>query len=59
MSLQKLGKPDSPPVIVNGVLATSLIVKGKAEGLPDFDLQKLVERADEVQRARAPTDGGS
>jgi len=54
MSLEKLGKPDSPPVIVNGVTPAGPIVKGNCEKNPPpgFDLTKLVDRAAEVAKQR-------
>jgi hypothetical protein len=48
MSLQKLGKKDSPPVIANGALVTVLVTKASAEKdpPPGLDLRKLAEIAE-------------
>jgi hypothetical protein len=48
MSLQKLGKKDSPPVIANGALVTTFVTKANAEKdpPPGFDLRKLMEIAE-------------
>jgi hypothetical protein len=59
MSLQALGKKNSPPVIANGVEVKSLVVKGSAEKLPGFDPQRWVERAAEVAELRAAADTAS
>lgn len=55
MSLQKLGKSDSPPVLVNGQAPGGLVVRGNAEKdpPPGFDLTKLAERAQQVKVERA------
>ena len=58
MSLQKLGKQDCPPVIVNGVTPTGAVVMGNAEKNPPpgFDRTRLAERATQVAKERK---GGS
>ena len=47
MSLQKLGKKDSPMVIANGSIVTELVTKWNCEKNPPpgFDINKIAEIA--------------
>lgn len=59
MSLQKLGKNDSPPVIANGVHVMEQVPKVNFVKSPpqDFDINKLAERARVVAASRSVTPG--